>query len=387
VVGRLGAPVDGARAAAAATDMIDLARLAARIRTDLAEWGLVRLEDLQYWHRSEARLLVSVLVAASLVLLIARLAFGRHDRPRGVVLPALLRSMSRGRGASLTYLPLALFLLGLPFLALAVADPYTALVSRQASFPGRRIGLMIDASISMRTPFTAASLNRRAATEATFFTTVAAAERFVELRRKGRYRDLIGLVEFGNQAYVITPFTSDYDNILLSISLIGDPVEFNQFPDQGTIIAQGIEESVELFRAFDFLDASGNLMVIFTDGEDTNAQSKEKTLDQILGGAVEAKVPVYMVRTNYAQEEGQIIPDELWKPAVERTGGKFYAASDEASLLAAIEDIDRVSAGSIDLRMYSSQEPRFAMFALAALALWTAAAALKLGVPIFQRLP
>ena len=27
----------------------------------------------------------------------------------------------------------------------------------------------------------------------------------------------MALVEFGNQAYVITPFTSDYDNILLSI--------------------------------------------------------------------------------------------------------------------------------------------------------------------------
>jgi Ca-activated chloride channel family protein len=367
--------------------MIDLARLVSLIRADLAEWGGVRLADMQFWHRGEARLVVTGLLGLALVLLIARTAFRRQQGPAGVVLPALLSSMPRGRAAMLTHLPLLLFVLGLPLFVLALADPYTALVSRQESFPGRRIGLMIDASISMRTPFTAASLNRRAATEATFFTTVAAAERFVELRRKGRYRDLFALVEFGNQAYVITPFTSDYDNVLLSISLIGDPVEFNQFPDQGTIIAQGIEESVELFRAFNFLDASGNLMVIFTDGEDTNAQSKAKTLDQILVGAVDAKVPVYFVRTNYAQKEGQIIPDELWKPAVEKTGGKFYAASDEASLLAAIEDIDRVSAGTIELRMYSSQRPRFAMFALGAAALWAAAAGLKLGLPYFLKLP
>ena len=40
----------------------------------------------------------------------------------------------------------------------------------------------------------------------------------------GRYRDLVSLIEFGNEAYVVTPFTSDYDNILLSISLIGDPI-------------------------------------------------------------------------------------------------------------------------------------------------------------------
>ena len=54
----------------------------------------------------------------------------------------------------------------------------------------------------------------------------------------GKYRDLMALVEFGNRAYVITPFTSDYDNMLLSISLIGDPVEYSMFPDPGTVIAQ-----------------------------------------------------------------------------------------------------------------------------------------------------
>ena len=129
---------------------------------------------------------------------------------------------------------------------------------------------MIDASISMRTPFTAATLNKRAATDATFFTTVAAAERFVQLRMKGKYRDLMALVEFGNQAYVVTPFTHDYDNILLSISLIGDPVEFSMFPDQGTDHRAGDRRRASaLFKAFNFLDASGNLMVIFSDGEDT----------------------------------------------------------------------------------------------------------------------
>jgi Ca-activated chloride channel family protein len=366
--------------------MNPVSRLEALVRGVIGEWQELSFSQLQFWHRSEARLIAVALVGVVVVLLLARSTAWRGRLPRGVVLPAILTSIPSARGTLLLHAPIVLFVLGLPFLIVALGDPYSALISRQSSFPGRRIGLMIDASISMRTPFTAASLNRRAPTEATFFTTVAAAERFVELRRNGKYRDLIALVEFGNQAYVITPFTSDYDNILLSISLIGDPVEFNHFPDQGTIIAQGIEESVELFKAFNFLDASGNLMVIFTDGEDTNAQSKQKTLDEILQDARKARVPVYLVRTNYAHGEGQIIPDELWRPAVQRTGGKFYAASDEASLLAAIEDIDRVSAGTIQVKQYASQEPRFSAFALVAAVLWTAAAALKLGVPFLQRL-
>ena len=72
---------------------------------------------------------------------------------------------------------------------------------------------------------------------------------------------------------------------------------------------------------------------------------------------------------------------------MQKTGGKFYAASDEKSLLAAIADIDRVSAGVIQVKRYTSQQPRYAVFALAAAALWTAAALLKLAAPAAQRFP
>jgi Ca-activated chloride channel family protein len=352
-----------------------------------AQWSSLRVGELQFWHRTEARLALAAMVSLTIVLLIARSIIARRAGRNTVVLPALVGPVPRSRVSAIVHFPILLFIAGLPFFLLALSDPFTALVSSEATYPGRRIGLMIDASISMRTPFTAATLNKRNLTEATFFTTVAAAERFVQLRMKSQYRDLIALVEFGNQAYVVTPFTNDYDNILLSISLIGDPVEFSRFPDQGTVIASGIDESVELFRAFNFLEASGNLMVIFTDGEDTNAMVQGKSLDSILQGAIDARVPVYLVRTNYAHEEGQLIPDALWVPAVQKTGGKFYAASDEKSLLAAIADIDRVSAGTIQLKRYTSQEPRYAMFTIVALALWTAAAALKLAVPAFRRFP
>ena len=178
----------------------------------------------------------------------------------------------------------------------------------------------------------------------------------------GRYRDLVALVEFGNQAYVITPFTNDYDNILLSISLIGDPVEFKMFPDQGTLIAKAIEECVALFKSFNFLDASGNLLVIFSDGEDTNAVVDGRSIDDIAQSAIEAKVPVYFVRMNFDRERGKNIPDDLWIPVVEKTGGEFFAASDEESLLAAIHEIDRVSAGNIQVKEY--QQPAAAVCGL-----------------------
>jgi Ca-activated chloride channel homolog len=356
-------------------------------RDVLGEWRSLTFADLRFSHRSEARLMLIALLGFSVFLLVARAAIRRRGMGGRVVLPAVFRSSAGSGGAFLIHVPLLLFLSGLPFLALALADPYTALIRSEVSYPGRRICLAIDASDSMQTPFKTETLKTQSPTDAAFYTTVAAAERFIQLRMNGRFRDLVALVEFGNDAYVVTPFTHDYDNILLSLSLIGNPTEFKLFPDQRTAIARAIEESVELFKAFNFLDASGNLLVIMSDGEDTNAAANGRPLDDIIQSAVDARVPVYFIRMNYALKQGEHIPDKLWIEAVEKSGGRFFAASDERSRRAAIAEIDQVSAGTIQVKEYSSQRPRFASFAMLAVLCFTAAVASKLTVPWFQKFP
>ena len=364
-------------------------RLHAIVSGLFGDWGVIRVEDFQYWHRSEARLLLVSLAAVAVLVLTVRLSFTGHRRRHTVTLPAVLTSAGWGGPALLTYLPLVLALAGLPFLAVALADPFTALVRREASYPGRRICLMIDASNSMSSPFKTEKLPQRADGESNaFVTTVAAAERFVQMRMSGPYRDLLALVEFGADAYVVTPFTNDYDNLLVSLSLIGEPHEFASFPDQRTLIAKGIEEAVALFKAFKYLDATGNLLLIFSDGEDTNAVVDGQSLDQIIRGAIDAGVPVYFIRTNYNKAEGDpAVPDKLWSEAVRKTGGKFFAASDERTLLAAIEEIDQVAAGNIRLTEYGTQTPRFTLFASIAAMCFIGSALAKLSVPLFQRFP
>jgi hypothetical protein len=367
--------------------MISLDQILTLVNDNVAAWQDLRIASLQFWQRDTARLALIAILAVSLILLIVRSSIRRMPGRHRLVVPALLTSLPRSRMRLVVHTPLVLFLIGLPFFILALADPYTSLVSQDVSFPGRRISVMIDASSSMHAPFTAAKLNPRSPTEAAFFTAVAAAERFVRMRLNGKYRDLLALVEFGNQAYVITPFTNDYDNILLSIALIGDPVEFSLFPDQGTVIAQAIEQSTELFKMFNFLEASGNLMVLFTDGEDTRTVVHGRSLDDILESAVQNHIPVYLVRTEFDRKLGEIIPDALWKASVEKTGGKFFAAADEASLLQAIQEIDAASTGTIQIKQYTNQQPRFSIFAVIAAGLWAGSAALKLAVPYFQKLP
>jgi hypothetical protein len=344
-------------------------------------------ETLQFWQRDAARLASLALIALVSVWWTVRRLRRRVPGRHGLVLPALLPTGSSPlTGRWLPHTPLVVAIAGVPCAVLALADPYSALVRQDVSYPGRRISLMIDASSSMTATFRTETLNTLSKSGPAFFTTVAAAERFVQLRQRGNFRDLLALVEFGDQAYVITPFTTDYDNILLSIALIKDPVEFSRFPNRGTVIARALEQSIELFRAFNFLEAAGNVMVVFTDGEDTTVL-EGRAIDEVLQAAVANRVPLYFVRTNYDKHFGDIIPDAAWTAAVERTGGRFYAVSNESDLLRAIDDINRIAAGSIQIRHYTSQQPQFAFFAFSAAALWSLAAALKLTIRRFQQFP
>jgi hypothetical protein len=367
--------------------VVSITQVPALLREGWYEWRNVRTADLLFTHRSDAIIAAVVLIGLCGAMLVLRAMTKNKAGRTQVALPAVLDWSGSSWTSIVRHGALLLFLVGLPFFVMALADPYSSLTKQDVSFPGRRIALMIDASSSMMARFPAAHLNAKAPNEATFFTTVAAAETFIRQRMSGKYHDLIGLIEFGDEAYVVTPFTSDYDNILLSLNLIGDWTEFMKFPDQGTTIGLAIEQSVGLFKAFDFLDAAGNLMLIFSDGQDTQVMIHGKSVNEILEGARQTKIPVYFIRTSYNKGLGAVLPDDIWKPAVEATGGKFYPAGDEQAVLNAIKDIDLRSAGRVDVKLYSSQQPKFAPYAFMATGFWTIALALQLTVPYFRKFP
>ncbi len=365
--------------------------LAAEIAATLEELielcgaGLYGPSALEFTRLDAARSFTTILLALALAGFGIRTLLRR--RRRRVVVPALLPAVPLSRGALLRHGALVLAVGGMVFFAVAFADPRTTLLRQDTSHPGRRIAILLDASSSMLQSLPASRLARGAPNDAAFFTTVGAARYFVELRMKGKYRDLVSLIEFGDEAYVITPFTSDYESVLLSISLVGDWTEFMNFPEQGTVIARAIDQAAGLFRAFEFADAAGNVMVIFTDGMDAEVlQDGRSTLD-VLREARRAGIPVYFIRTSRADAPQGIVPDAVWEAAVARTGGRFYTAADEATIVRAIHEIDRQSAGRIEVRQYSTRIPRYAPFAFAAVALWTLALALRLATPWFTTFP
>ena len=354
------------------------------LRATFEEWIRTRWSDLQFADARTALLVFVVVLAASVFVFLIRWLLGRRAGRTHLALPAILPVMRRSPMTALRHAPLVLFLLGLPLFAVALAQPVTGFTREEVSYPGRRIALLVDASTSMVMQFK--SDMKRQGT-ATYFTAVAAAERFMERRKKGPYRDLVALIQFGNEAYVVTPFTTDYENIELSVRLISDPREWGRFADWGTTIVEGIDQGIQLFRTFDFINASGNLMIVFTDGRDSELNRQGKPLDSLVAQARTWKVPVHMIRTAFDRREGEVQQDKIWRAMVERTGGRFYAAYDDESIRRALIEIDRLSPGRIETREYSVKRPRFAGYTLAAVTLWLAAALLKLSFGVFRTFP
>jgi hypothetical protein len=352
-----------------------------------AEWSEIYLDRLIYSQQTVAQQLLIALIGLAAIFVVVRSFAGRNPGRRRMALPAIVTSPGWSRASLSRHGALILALAGLPFFVLALADPRTALTRSETTYPGRRIALLIDASSSMLSALPSSTLAKGAPNNAAFFTTVGAARYFIERRMAGKYRDLMALVEFGDDAYVITPFTTDYENILLSTALIGDWNEFMAFPDQGTVVARAVEQAVGLFQAFDYLDASGNLMVIFTDGADADVLENGKTVDDVLAEAQRAKIPVYLIKIGGNIQNKRSVADALWIGAVKKTGGEFFSGGDEDTIIRAIQAIDRRSAGTIEMKQYSTERPRYAVFALTAAALWCAALLLRFTIPTFQTFP
>jgi hypothetical protein len=365
--------------------VVPLSDLAAVIRATLAEWIGLRWSDLRFMETPTTVLTLVVLFALSLLVLLWGMVRRNQPERTHLALPAILPVMRRSRLSAMRHAPFVVFLLGVPFFAMALADPRIVLTRESINRSGRRIAILIDASGSMILPFEAPKLEPQM--DRAFYVGVAAAGEFLKLRKDGGHSDVVALIEFGNEAYVVTPFTTDYENVQVSATLISNPRAWNRFNVFGTTIIQGIEQGLQLFRTFGMMKASGNLIVIFSDGNDGETNFRGRTLADYMAEARANDIPMYMVRLGYQKPLGDVQYDALWKPAMESTGGGFYPAYDETSVLRAVSEIDRLSAGRIDTRHFSSERPGFAGYALVAISLWVLAAALKLGVRSFRTFP
>jgi hypothetical protein len=348
--------------------------------------------NLHFARRDEA-LATGFMLAVSVVI---TFFIGRRSRNApgrgGIVLPALPLSLTPGPWRRVGRLPVVLVLAGLFFFLMALADPYTTFIKQEVNHPGRRILILLDASGSMgggsyENRFKLTSKLKTRSVEP-FYTATAAAEYFVRARMKSGYQDLVGLIEFGDESYVVSPFNTDYENVLTSIRLLSEPEEYRRFNDSGTKIAQAINQGVGLFKTFDFLKSAGNLMVLISDGEDMQVEYEGRKLDDILAESSKNKIPIFFIRTASDKPFGHpSTNDELWGAAVEKTGGKLYAGANGDVIIEACDEINRIAAGRIQYTRYSARTPQFQFFTLAGTLFWSLALVLCLSFRFFRKFP
>ena len=98
----------------------------------LNEWRTAGIGDLVFNGRNGALLAAALLAVVAATVFVWRSIRGRLAGRTAITLPAVLPRIRRSPLAFVRHAPFVLFLAGLPFFFLALADPYSSLSARQS---------------------------------------------------------------------------------------------------------------------------------------------------------------------------------------------------------------------------------------------------------------
>ena len=364
-------------------------------RSLVTDWKNLWTDQIHFEQAATAALVILVICLKAIVIVVLQHMMKKPGR-KNIFLPAFLPVFGKDHARYAKYVLVALFIAGIMSYGIALADPQSLFGYEEITAPGKRIALVVDASGSMEADFKADKLKTKGPQR--YFTAIAASRYLVELRMKSKQHDLIALVEFGDAAYVITPFTNDHKTVLANLDLVGDPDEWYRFGHGGTFILTALYQGLELFKTYGFLESTGNAIVLVSDGEDNSADVKQdngKTakFSEVIADARRNHVPIFFIRTHYDDTSGytgysSLHMDDFWKKMCEQTGGEFFVAGNEDHVLAAVERINaKVKNAPIRSKHYTSNKPHYRIFAVIGAACWALCIVLWGCFSVFRTFP
>ncbi len=164
-----------------------------------------------------------------------------------------------------------------------------------------------------------------------------------------READRIGLIVFGTQAFVQTPFTQDHDLVRTLL----DQVEPRMAGPQ-TMIGDAIGLGV---KAFDNSEARDRVLVLLTDGNDTGSKVPPRKAAEI---AAQNDLTIHAIAVGdpAAAGEAQMDVDTIEAIAA-TTGGSAFRADDREQLVSIYEQIDALTPEEIDTISYRPTRPLY----------------------------
>ena len=289
----------------------------------------------------------------------------RQGRP-ALRFPAvsLVSGLGRSWRVRLAPLPALLRLLAVVLFLTALAGPRTILEEAKYSAEGIDIMLVIDTSRSLASEDFV--LNGQRHNRLEVIKDVVAG--FID----GRSHDRIGIVAFAGLAYTVSPLTKDYAWLKENLRRI----DFDLIED-GTAIGSALSSA--LIRLKDS-KAKSKVIILLTDGVNNSgrvapleAAQAAKALGirvYTIGAGTKGYVP-YPVKglfgKTYYQQVKTDVDEETLQAIADTTGGKFFRATDTASLRQIYQEIDRLEKTEFEETGYRQYQELFGICLVAGL--------------------
>jgi len=191
-----------------------------------------------------------------------------------------------------------------------------------------------------------------------------------------RINDRIGLVIYAGESYTKTPVTSDKEVVINSLT----EISFDGIIDDGTAIGMGLATSVNRLKDS---KAESKVIILLTDGVNNSGFIDPSTAADLastygiktytigLGTNGNARAPVALnpngsFRFGITKVE---IDEDLLNEVADKTGGKYFRATDNRKLEEIYEEINKLEKTEVEEIKYSDIDEKYRLFALLAFAL------------------
>ena len=189
---------------------------------------------------------------------------------------------------------------------------------------------------------------------------------------KDREGDRLGLIVFAGEPYIQCPLTRDI-NVLLEFT---DEIKIIDQEHDGTAIGMAIANSINRLRES---DTKSKTIILLSDGSNNQGE-----LDPITAAGLAAKfdIKIYTVAAGthglapypvtdawgrqVIQKVQVDVDEESLKEIAIITGGQFFRATDNKSLLKVYEDIDALERTEIEVKEYQNYTELYSWFTIPA---------------------
>jgi Ca-activated chloride channel family protein len=236
------------------------------------------------------------------------------------------------------------------FLIVALASPILIDKTNPLNRHGKDILLAIDASGSMNSSGFNSSDDEELNGKSRFEITKHIAKEFIKNRRS----DNVGIVLFGDFAFIASPITYEKDIVIDMFDMLSQGMA-----GQNTAVGEAISIGV---RAFKHSRAKAKVIILLSDGEHNSGSISPKDAVKF---AKSKNIKIYTIAIGKKGEADEAL---LSRIAVS-SGGHFYYASNSKELKDVYENIDELESSKIKSREYLLKNYYYEIFLLLSVAL------------------